>query len=150
MDFTFTTTASLVPAVIALLIIALGMLLWRKGVRGAAVVVFVIGGGFGFVFGPMLFMDRVSVDPSGVTQRTGFWFSPTHKGFQFDGIERVVITSGTDMKGRTIELWVAEYDGQPPVTVDPGDLWESNGPEIIDYIRAMGIAVDERTPLEGK
>jgi len=144
MNLSFPIVVSLIPGAIAAAIILVGVVLWRKRIKGAAVVVLAIGGAFGFVFGPMLFLDRVTVDSSGIHQTTGFWFSPTKKGFQFDGLERVLITTVSDLKGRTIEVWVAEYGSRPSVTIDPGDLWESNGDRIIDYIERAGIDVARR------
>ena len=145
-NLSFPVAISFIPLAIALLIIAVGVFLWRKKVKGAAIVVLVIGGLFAVVFGPMLFMDRVTVGPSGVHQTTGFWFSPIEKGFQFSGLERVLITTARDMKDREIEVWVAEYESGPPITVDPGDLWELNGDRIIAYMEERGIRVDRSTP----
>ena len=63
------------------------------------------------------------------------------KGFDFDGIDRVTITTGRDLKGRAIEVWIAEYGNRRSVEIDPGDLWESNGEAIARHINALGIEV---------
>jgi hypothetical protein len=46
------------------------------------------------------------------------------------------------MQGREIEMWVAEYASGDTVTIDPGDLWESNGERIVAYMEQAGIRVD--------
>ena len=93
-------------------------------------------------FGPMIFMDKVQVDSTGIYQSTGFWFNQTEKGIEFKDLERVVITDGRDLKNRSIEIWIAEYKTGETKTVDPGDLWELSGQEIIAYMRQQGLKVD--------
>ncbi len=43
---------------------------------------------FAFLFGPMLFFDRVTIDDKAVSQRTGFWFAPTRNRLEFEGTKR--------------------------------------------------------------
>lgn len=50
-------------------------------------------------------------------------------------------TTGRDLKGRVIEIWIAQYNDRPRVTVDPGDLWELNGGAIAKHMEALGIEV---------
>ncbi len=45
------------------------------------------------------------------------------------------------MKGRVIEIWIAEYRDRPSVTVDPGDLWELNGDATAKHINALGVDI---------
>ena len=95
----------------------------------------------GSVFGPMLFLDRVSVDEQRVVQRTGFWFAPTVKGFSLENVNLVRITTGRDLNNRPIEIWIAETTNGKTIAVDPGDLWEQNGAVILRYLREQGISV---------
>ena len=142
MTFAFPVSVSLVPVAVALLVTFAAVFLWRKRVKGAAVVVFVIGGFIAFVFGPMLFLDRVTLDAGGVRQKTGFWFAPTEKGIEFQGLERVRIAIARDRKGREYGQWIAKYADGSSVAVDPGDLWETNAGPIIAYMEKMGIQVE--------
>lgn len=141
MTITFPFLIALIPVGIALVILLVGVALWRYVAPGPGVIVSGFGILFGILFGPMLFMDRVMVDKTHIEQATGFWFSQTRKGFPFDGLRRVSITTGQDLKGREIEIWVAEYESKPTVEIDPGDLWESHGVSIGDYLRGLGIDV---------
>jgi hypothetical protein len=141
MTITFPFLISMIPIGIALAILMVGLALWKYVTPGLGFIVSGVGIFFGVLFGPMLFMDRVLVDERRIEQFTGFWFSQTKKGFRFDDLKRVRITTGQDLKGREIELWVAEYESKPPVEIDPGDLWESHGVSIVDYLQGRGIDV---------
>jgi hypothetical protein len=131
----------MIPIGIALAILLVGLALWRYVAPGPGVIVSGFGIFFGVLFGPMLFMDRVLVDETRIEQFTGFWFGQTRKGFRFGDLKRVRITTGQDLKGRDIEIWVAEYESKPPVEIAPGDLWESNGVSIVDYLQGLGIDI---------
>src|SRR5262245_2700216 len=63
----------------------------------AAFFVSVLAGG---IFAPMLAMDRVVLDDEKLEQTTGFWFSPTVKGFRLADVALVTITTAHDRKGR--------------------------------------------------
>jgi hypothetical protein len=132
---------ALIPLAIATAIFLLGLFLLVKVNKLLGLLIGGFGILFGSLFGPMLLMDRVIVDDRHIQQHTGFWFDQTEKGFDFDGIERVTITSGRDMKGREIEIWIAEYSDRPEVRIDPGDLWEANGDAIVAYLNSFGIDV---------
>lgn len=132
---------SLIPVAIAAAALLIGMLLFVKVNRILGIIIGAFGVLFGAAFGPMLLMDRVVVDDRQIRQYTGFWFDQTEKGFDFEGIRRVLITTGRDLKGREIEIWVAEYDGGARVEIDPGDLWEMNGEAIALHLRTHRIDV---------
>ena len=140
MTLTFPVLISLIPAGIATILLALGWYVGRKAPDLGVIVMF-IAALFGVVFGPMLFLDRVVVDETRIEQTTGFWFDPTVKGFDFDDLSRIVITTGRDLKGREIEIWVAEYNRRESVQIDPGDLWATNGSRIVSFLRSNGISV---------
>ncbi len=141
MEFGFPLHISLIPVAVPAVILLLGLFLFVKVNKILGFLIGAFGMLFGLLFGPMLLMDRVIVDDSRIRQHTGFWFDQTEKGFSFDGIERVTITTGRDMKGRVIEVWIAKYQDLPSVTVDPGDLWELNGDAIAKHVNALDINV---------
>ena len=130
MEFRFPLYISLIPVAVPVAFLLLGLFLCVKVNKIP-----------GLLIGPMLLMDRVIVDDSRIRQYTGFWFDQTEKGFSLDEIEYVTITTGRDLKGRVIEVWIAEYKDRPSETIDPGDLWESNGDAIAKYVSALGIDV---------
>ena len=141
MEFGFPLYIALIPVAIAAIALLVGVFLHAKVNKFLGHVIGAFGLLFGLVFGPMLLMDRVVVDQQRIQQNTGFWFDQTEKGFGFAGIKRVRITTGRDLKGRPIEVWIAEYTDRPRVQVDPGDLWESNGEAIVEHMRGLGIEV---------
>ena len=143
MSFEFPLLISLIPVALGCSILLVGILTFLKVNRIFGGVVSLLGIIFLVMFGPMLFMDKVQVDSEGIFQSTGFWFSQTEKGFEFNGLERILITEGHDMKNRVIEIWVAEYRSGESVSIDPGDLWESNGQEIVEYMRKEGLKVEK-------
>ena len=119
----------------------LGLFLFVKINKILGLLIGAFGILFGLLFGPMLLMDRVVVDEHRIQQNTGFWFDQTEKGFRLDGIRRVTITTGADMKGREIEIWIVEYADGSAVEIDPGDLWEQNGDPITRHLGGLGIEV---------
>ena len=141
MEFGFPLYISLIPVAIAAVGLLAGSFLFVKVNKVLGVLIGTFAVLFGLMFGPMLLMDRVLVDEHHIQQNTGIWFDQTEKGFSFDGIQRIAITTGNDLKGRVIEVWIAHYGDRPSVKIDPGDLWELNGDAIVSYISALGIDV---------
>lgn len=141
MEFGFPLYISLIPAAIAALGLLAGIILFVKVSKIFGLLIGALGILFGTLFGPMLLMDRVVVDSRHIRQYTGFWFDQTEKGFDFDGIEHVIITTGRDLKGREIEIWIAEYIDGPSIEIDPGDLWETNGDAITAHLKTLRIDV---------
>ena len=129
-EFGFPLHISLIPIAIPAAVLLLGLFLFVRVNKLLGSLIGAFGVLFGLLFGPMLLMDRVTVDDRRIHQSTGFWFDQTEKGFSFDGIERVTITTGRDLKGRVIEVWIAEYKDRPSVTVDPGSARDAN-PELL-------------------
>ncbi len=140
-EIAFPLHISLIPVAIAAATMLLGLFLFVKVNKILGLLIGAFGILFGLLFGPMLLMDRVIIEDHHVQQNTGFWFDQTEKGFSFEGLERLTITTGRDLKGRAIEVWIAEYNDRPSVEIDPGDLWESNGHAIAKHINTLGIEV---------
>ena len=141
MEIHFPLYISLIPVAIATVALLLGVFLFAKVNKIFGIFIGAFGALFGVAFGPMLLMDRVVVDDRQVRQYTGFWFDQTEKGFSFDGIEHVTISTGRDLKGRVIEVWVATYTDGRIVEIDPGDLWEANGDAIAAHLKTLRIDV---------
>lgn len=141
MIFNFSIAVSLIPVFMGLAILLVGVIVLAKVSKLGGALTSIFGVFFLVLFGPMLFMDKVEVGPEGIKQSTGFWFTQTKKGLDFNGLDLVLITKGRDMKNRPIELWIAEYKSGKRIEFDPGDLWESNGRSIISYMEGRGIKV---------
>ena len=95
----------------------------------------------GAIFAPALALDRVVLDDEKLEQTTGFWFSPTVKGLRLADTAVVTIGTELDRKGRTQEVWIITAKDGSTRTIDPGDLWEMNGADIIKRLREKGIEV---------
>ena len=132
---------ALIPVAISVVALLAGVILFAKVSRLLGLLIGTFGLLFGIAFGPMLLMDRVVVDDRHIRQYTGLWFDQTEKGFHFDGLERVTIATGRDLKGRIIEVWIAEYAEGPSIEIDPGDLWEMNGDAIAAHLKTLRIDV---------
>ena len=141
MIFTFPILISLIPAGVALIIVFSGTILWKWVSRGLGIATIGTGLLFAILFGPMIFMDKVELSDEQIQQSTGFWFNQTVKGFQIYGLNRVLIVIEPDRNNRFKELWITEYTSGKRIKVDPGDLWESNGDEIVEYMTDRGIVV---------
>ena len=141
MTFTFPVLISLIPVGIALVIMLSGVILWKWASRGLGIAIIVIGLLFAILFGPMIFMDKVELSDEQIQQSTGFWFNQTVKGFPFYCLKRALIVNELDRNNRYKEVWFAEYTSGKRVKVDPGDLWVSNGEQIIEYMTNRGIVV---------
>ena len=141
MELEYPLHIALIPVAIAAVGVLAGVFLFFKVNRFLGHVVGAFGVLFGLIFGPMLLMDRVVIDDRQIRQSTGWWFDQTHKGFGLDGIKRVIITTDRDLKGRPIQVWIAEYADRQSVQIDPGDLWESNGDTIVQHLNGLGIVV---------
>ena len=141
MIFTFPIIVSLIPAGITLVMVIIGFILWKKVSRITGVLI--IGFGFIFlgIFGPLLFTDRVELSNEQIQQTTGFWFDLRVKGFEFSGLKQVLIGAELDRNNRYKEVWIAEYTSGKTVKIDPGDLWESNGEQIVQFMENNGIIV---------
>ena len=95
----------------------------------------------GGLVAPTLAADQVVLDDEKLEQTTGLWFSPTVKGFRHDSVSRIVVTTGVLEHNRRAEGWVVEHKDGHVEIIDPGDLWESNTPELVPHLRSLGLDV---------
>lgn len=121
---------------LCLISIVLLLTIWRPVVQ-LAFIPLIIGLVAGGIFGPMMAMDSVKIDDRRIQQKTGFWFDPTIKGFEFDGLRYIEIRRMKDRHGLAADIWVGYYG----IEVDPGDLWAMNEDAIADEIGKLGIEV---------
>ena len=127
---------------IAVLAAASGaFLLWKHEPLFLSLIMFgvsVLVAGF---IAPMLAMDRVVLDDEKLEQTTGFWYAPTVKGFKLADVALVTIGIAKDEDNRDYEVWVVGMKNGETREIDPGDLWEMNGSDIIERLREKGIEV---------
>ncbi|WP_437904345.1 hypothetical protein WME95_38635 [Sorangium sp. So ce327] len=142
MIYSFPSYVPGIAIAIAVLAASIGvLLLWRRQPLVVALIAFGVSAVAGGLFAPMLAMDRVVLDDEKLEQTTGFWFAPTVKGFRLAEVESVAIGTARDRKNREIEVWIVKgRDGQTR-EIDPGDLWEMNGQDILRRLREKGINV---------
>lgn len=118
---------------------ALVVMVWQKRawVRIAVAVVALPLLMCGGCLSPSIAADRVRVGDTGVEQTTGFWFSPTRKGFEWVDVVRVDIHPRPGGA-----LWHLHPRAGAPRAFDPGDLWDECAQEIIvDRLRRRGVEV---------
>ncbi|WP_437544944.1 hypothetical protein WME97_37610 [Sorangium sp. So ce367] len=142
MIYSFPSYVPGIAIAIAVLAASIGvLLLWRRQPLVVALIAFGVSAVAGGLFAPMLAMDRVVLDDEKLEQTTGFWFAPTVKGFRLAEVESVAIGTARDRKNREIEVWIVKgRDGQTR-EIDPGDLWEMNGQDILRRLGEKGIDV---------
>ncbi|WP_438032978.1 hypothetical protein [Sorangium sp. So ce204] len=117
------------------------LLLWRRQPLVVALIAFGVSAVAGGLFAPMLAMDRVVLDDEKLEQTTGFWFAPTVKGFRLAEVESIAIGTARDRKNREYEVWIVKGRDGETREIDPGDLWEMNGQDILLRLREKGIDV---------
>jgi hypothetical protein len=138
MIYTFPSYVRGIAIAVAALAAAIGaLLLWRRKPLVLALIALGVSALAGGIIAPTLALDRVVLDDQEVEQTTGLWFAPTVKGFRLTDVTSVTISTTRGYN----ELWIARMKDGHSQDVDPGDLWEMNGPDIIERLRAKGIQV---------
>jgi hypothetical protein len=133
-----------IAVVVAVVAAAIGIFLLCKRRAGLALLgvfalfVSALAGGF---FAPTFAMDRVVLDDEKLEQTTGFWWAPTIKGFHLAGVDSVTIRTATNYQDRQYELWVVKLKDGTTREIDPGDLWDRHAQDILERLKAKGIAV---------
>ncbi len=91
---------------------------------------------------PNMALDRVVVTPKRIEQRTGFWFAPMTKGFDYGDVESVRIAHGVTGGRRRGKLWYVRHLNGKVEPINPGDLWESNTQEIVPLLEGYGVTFE--------
>jgi hypothetical protein len=122
--------------------IIVGLIMYRReNTHDKGVWVFGIAALFGIFVLPGIFKDEVRIDDQGIHQRTGFWFMPNRKGFDFDEVASISLRE--IRKRRTTETqWTLHLRNGGTRTLDPGDLWDYCSEEIAAALAQKGIPVD--------
>ncbi len=142
MVYTFPSYVPGIAVAVAALAATVGaLLLWKRQPAVFALIAFGVSGLAGGFVAPMLAMDRVVLDDEKLEQTTGVWFAPTVKGFRLADTARVTIGTALDKKNRAYEVWIVKLKNGQTRMIDPGDLWEMHGPDIIERLRKKGIEV---------
>lgn len=142
MKYTFPIYVPAIAIAISVIACVIGAYLIRakKSIKNI-IIAFVVGALSGGIFAPMLAMDCVILDDQKLEQTTGFWFAPTVKGFRLDEVSYIQIGTARDRKNREYEIWRVSYLNGQIQDIDPGDLWEINGADIIQRLRSKGIKI---------
>ncbi|WP_437895214.1 hypothetical protein [Sorangium sp. So ce124] len=142
MIYSFPSYVPGIAIAIAVVAASIGaLLLWRRQPLTIALIAFGVAALAGGIFAPMLAKDRVVLDDEKLEQTTGFWFAPTVKGFRLAEVASLAIGTARDRKNREIEVWIVKMKDGQTREIDPGDLWEMNGQDIIRRLREKGIDV---------
>lgn len=142
MTYTFPAYIPMLVALAALIVAVLGVVLHRRGrPRPVLFVCLGVAAFLGIGIAPGIALDRVVLDDEKLEQTTGFWFAPTVKGFYLADVSSITIRNVRDRRNRWQEVWFIAYRDSTTSRIDPGDLWEMNGPEIAERLRARGIVV---------
>ncbi len=142
MIYTFPGYVPGIAVAVSVLAATIGaLLLWKSKPLLLSLIAFGVSALAGGFVAPMLAMDRVVLDDEKLEQTTGFWFAPTVKGFRLADVASVTIGIARDRKNREYEVWMIRMKNGQTQEIDPGDLWEMNGPDIIERLGEKGIEV---------
>lgn len=98
----------------------------------------------GLVFTVAIATDRVVLDDKKLEQNG--WIGQ-RKGFVLETTSSITISNeeriGRRLRTETHEIWTVRSANGTSIEIDVGDLWEANGADIIERLRARGIAVND-------
>jgi hypothetical protein len=128
-----------VPAIVALVGVAIALLqrrYRRDGMILALATVAVAG-----TIVPGILFDRVTATPTGIWQRTGFWFASNVKGFDYADVRSIRIETRHERKSLPNDIWILTLTKGGTRELDPGDLWSGNDAILIPLVEAQGIPI---------
>ena len=142
--FSFPLSITLIPVGVCVVCIGLAMVCFLKsGWRILGCIPLVLGLIAGGLFAPSMLRDRITISQREIATTTGFWFAPTRKGFVYEQVKYVRVTTAQDLKGREEPTWEIHYhDGK----VDPirlSDLWNRHADHIRESLRGRGVAFSD-------
>jgi hypothetical protein len=89
----------------------------------------------------------VVIDRERIEETGGFWFAPDVRGFRFDAVSSITITTltTTGRKKREYEAWIVTLKTGEKEIIRVGDIWKENRIAIISRLQDAGLEVkDER------
>lgn len=134
-------TLVILGGIVALLV---GLVIVRKGGKwGWALII--LGPLAAVVLGPGLVQDKVTINQSGFTLRTGFWFAPTLYEVRFKDVTGMQLISESGRRGRK-SYYILCLTRSGSQKVPEGDLMR-NGPSdrILEMAAELGIPIEDRT-----
>lgn len=141
----FGSTVKVLLVVVPALVVLAGLVnLIRSSSRGRAIVYLFIVVTLTVLLVPGIYNDEVVVSDKGVWQRTGFWFVPNTKGFNYDGVlfVELIQVEKRSRRGKRMEnAWVIHNRDNTHPQIDPGDLWDNNEALILQKIKGYGVKV---------
>lgn len=142
MTYTFPLYIPVLVGLAALAIAALGVVLYRRsGSRPVLFACLGVATFLGGIIAPGIALDRVVLDDEKLEQLSGFWFARTTRGFYLADVSSITIRNERDRRNNWHEVWHIAYRDSTMSRVDPGDLWQTNGPDISRRLRTRGIVV---------
>lgn len=111
---------------------------WGARVTGVSALIAIFAG---LLIAPSMAVDRVTVTPTEIEQKTGFWFAQTVKGFKYADVASIEIGERISRRRRQVVWNVHRKDGSHSV-IDPGDLWEMNSGRIVPLLEQYGVTFE--------
>lgn len=138
--FAFPLYISLIPVVVAVALLVLGTLCFRKR-EARRLGYFMFAGALiaGGIFAPAMLQDRIVVSPQEITMTTGFWFSPTREGFTYQDVRDIRVTTFRDPKGRVGPAWDVRYGDGRVHQIPLSDLWSRHSGRIMALLQSHGV-----------
>lgn len=135
--------AGLIPLAISALFVGAGYLGARMGIPNALKwILIMIGVVAGVVVLPMVVLENVTVTKTEITQKTGAAWSPLIKGFSYDEVDGIRLTTKLiGPKERETGIWEITYKDGQVEDLNPSDLWERNTDKIVPWLEKMGVQV---------
>lgn len=145
--YTFPLWLPVVLALVSIGLVMSGVFVKRRNERRKKFNILHYGfwaiGAVGMVFTLAIGSDSVVLD--GTKLEEDGWIS-MRKTIPLQALESIAISHEEELgkRGtRVVEIWTASYSDRPPIRVRVGDLWETNGADIVAKLRARGVAVTD-------
>jgi len=134
---------ALIPVAISVALVAVGCLGPRIRIHAKIRwVVVALGVIAGVVVAPMVYMEQVTVSKTEITQQTGLAWMPLIKGFRYDEVQMVrLTTTRVGRRQRIIVIWEITYKDGNIENFNPSDLWERNTDSIVPRLEEMGVLI---------
>lgn len=126
-------------------LLPLSWLCWRRKVGGTlAPGIFFACFTIPLIVVPGIALEHIDVSPSGLFISTGFWFSPTHRMIQFDGLstleERAERVAQRRAERRDL-VWIFQFHSGKSARLKLPDLLAANREPVLEFLRKQGCVV---------